>query len=174
MQCPRAVRVYRQRFARLPNRLFNKRGIRFISSLLRMDPSPHRDFVGTEVNGVAASGLRSLSRLNLRFDSGNDGSSNLLLYREDVFKHAIVAFRPDVIAGERVDQLASDTNSVRRPADAPLKHVADAKFLAHLLDVGRFASIREGRVSGDHEEGMRARQLCNDVFCDAIAEIVLL
>src|SRR5262245_32807213 len=102
------------------------------------------DFVSGEIDGARAAGLRSLGVLDLWCNRGDNGSCYLLLYCKDVLQHAVVALRPDVIAGQRVDQLAGYAYPVRRLAYAAFKDIADTKFLADLLDVGRLAFVREG------------------------------
>src|SRR5262249_42637222 len=64
---------------------------------------------------------------------------------------------PSKDAAQRVDQLGGHTNPVRRPADAPFQHVADAKVLADLLDVRGLALVGERRVPSDYEERVKAR-----------------
>src|SRR5262245_13140568 len=99
-----------------------------------MSPRLNGDFVGAEIAGARSAGLQSLGALDLRCDRGDNGSCYLLLYCKDVLQHAIVALRPDVIAGQRVDQLAGDTYPIGRLAYTAFQHVADAKVLADLLN----------------------------------------
>src|SRR5215471_15175326 len=109
-----------------------------------MSPRLNGDFVGAEIAGARSAGLQSLGALDLRCDRGDNGLCYLLLYCKDVLQHAVVALRPDVIAGQRVDQLAGYAYPVRRLAYAAFKDIADTKFLADLMDVGRPSFVREG------------------------------
>src|SRR6516162_7626881 len=104
-----------------------------------MSPRLNRHFVGAEIAGAQSAGLQSLGTLDLWCDRGDDGAGQFLLHREDVLQHAVVALRPDVIAGQRVDQLAGDTDPVRRPAYAAFQHIANAEVPADLPDVRRLA-----------------------------------
>ena len=138
-----------------------------------MSPRPKGDLVGGEIAGAPPGGLQLLRGIDLRRDGAHDGPCYLLLHLEDVFKHAVVAFRPDVIAGQCVDQLAAHANPVRRFADAAFQHVADAQFPADLPGIGRFALVGERRVSGDHEQRVEPRQFGDDVFGNTVGEKLL-
>src|SRR5262249_31565170 len=100
-------------------------------------------FVGSEVLRSATRCLDLLGRFDLWRNCRDDGSSHFLLDREDVLQHAVIALRPDVVAAQRVDELTGYPNSTRRLADAAFQHVADAKLLAHLLNVRGFAFVGE-------------------------------
>src|SRR5215831_8920773 len=117
-----------------------------------MSPRLNSDFVSAEIAGARSGRLRSLGNLDLWCDRGDNGLCYLLLYCKDVLQHAVVALRPDVIAGQCVDQLAGHTYPIRRLAYAALQHIANAEVPADLPDVGRFAIVGKRRVPGDHEE----------------------
>src|SRR5262245_51174770 len=121
-----------------------------------MSQRSKRDVVSTEIAGARSGSLQMFGNLDLWCDRGDDGAGQFLLHREDVLQHAVVALRPDVVAGEGVDQLTGHTYSIGRLAYAALQHVADTKFLADLLDVGRLAFVGERRVPGDYEERVKA------------------
>src|SRR5215468_10913508 len=121
-----------------------------------MNPRLNGHFVSAEIAGARSAGLQSLGTLDLWCDRDDDGSCYLLLYCKDVLQHAVVALRPDVIASQRVDQLAGHTYPIGRFTHAAFQHVADAKFLADLLDDGRLAFVGERRVPGDYEERVKA------------------
>src|SRR5262245_40275392 len=122
-----------------------------------MSPRLNGDFVGGEIARVPPSGPRLLGRLDLWGNCADDSLCQLPLQFKDVFQHTVIALRPNMIAGQRVDQLAGDTYPIGRLPYAAFQHVADAKFLADLLDVGRFALVGERRVPSDYEERMKAR-----------------
>src|SRR5262245_36763846 len=106
-----------------------------------MSPRPNGDFVSAEIAGARSTGLQSLGSLDLWCDRGDDGSCYLFLYCKDVLQHAVVALRPDVIAGQCVDELRRHANPVRRPADAALQHIANAEVPADLPDIRRLALV---------------------------------
>ena len=72
---------------------------------------------------------------DLRLDRSRDARRDVVLNREEIAELAIVAFRPNVVPGQRVDELGSDADPVPGLADAPFQHVAGAELLADLLDV---------------------------------------
>jgi hypothetical protein len=106
VQCCHAVRVDCQRLFGFANRLFENRSILLVLCLTQMCPRPKGHFVSAEMAGARAGSLQLLGSLDLWCDRGDNGSGYLFLHCEDVFQHAVIAFRPDVIAGQRVDQLA--------------------------------------------------------------------
>ena len=65
---------------------------------------------------------------DLRGDGPHDAPRQLLLDREDVLEHPVVSLRPDVVAAQRVDQLAGDPDSIDRLADAAFQDVADTEL----------------------------------------------
>src|SRR5687768_12446759 len=83
--------------------------------------------------------LRGLRFGNVRRDRTHDALRQLLLDSKDVLQHAVIALCPDVIARQRVDELAGYANPLGCLADAPLQHVADAEVPTDLPDVRRLA-----------------------------------
>ena len=55
---------------------------------------------------------------DLRRDRADDAARQLLLDREDILEDPVIAFGPDVAAGQRVDQLAGDADAIGCLADA--------------------------------------------------------
>src|SRR5262245_30057879 len=108
-----------------------------------MSPRPEGDFVRSEIARALPSSLRLLSRLNLWRNRTDNGLCQLLLQLEDILQHAVVALCPNLITGERIDQLARHTYSIRRLADAAFQHIPNAEFLPDLLNVGRLTFVRE-------------------------------
>src|SRR5262245_1090196 len=99
MQGQHTPRIDSQRVSRFANSLIEEQAIRVSTSLPRMRPGHNSKFVGTEIVGTASSRLRLLRCFDLWCDRSHDGSRQLLLYCEDVFKHRVIAFSPDVVAG---------------------------------------------------------------------------
>src|SRR5262245_24178078 len=123
----------------------------------------HGDFVSTEIAWASSSDLRFLRHFDLTRDRGNDRLRHLLLHCENVFQDPVIALRPYMVACQCINELSGHTNAIRQLADAALYHVPDAEFLADLTDVWRFALVGEGRVAGDHEQRVKARQLGDDI-----------
>ena len=81
--------------------------------------------------------LLTFGIVDVRCDRRDDAARQFLLHLEDVLQHPVVLLGPQVVAGERVDQLAADADALGRLADAAFQHVAHAEFLAHAANVGR-------------------------------------
>src|SRR5882724_2792947 len=107
-----------------------------------------------------------------RQDSGN-GPCDLILNREYVLSLPIVAFRPAVPAGHRIDELSRDPDAIAITPNAAFKNVVYPALASGLPAVHRFALVLEAGVACDHEQLGESRQLRNDVFRDAIREVVL-
>src|SRR5260370_42205002 len=73
-----------------------------------------------------------------------------------------------------VNELACDTNSSTSFSDATFENVTNPQFSTHLLNLNRLSLVREGRVTGDDEQGFEARQSGDDVLDDAISKVLLL
>src|SRR5262245_1928398 len=101
-----------------------------------MGPCSKSEFVCTEIGGPSSTGLRLLHGLYLGRDLSHDRPCHLLLHLENVLQNAVVAFRPDVIASWRVDELTGHPDPIGQLADAALQHVADAELPTDLPDVG--------------------------------------
>src|SRR5262245_26508104 len=77
-------------------------------------------------------------------------------------------------AGQGIDELHHATNRTAAAANASFQDATHAELSAHLPHVDRFALILEGGVAGDDKELRKPRQLRNDIFGDAVAEVALL
>ena len=98
---------------------------------------------------------------------------HLVLDGEHVLDFAVVAFRPQAVAGRSLDQLGGNAHPRAGLADAALEDVAHAQLAAHILDLHRPALVTEGRVSGDDDQFLKARELGDQVLGDPIGEVVL-
>jgi catechol 2,3-dioxygenase-like lactoylglutathione lyase family enzyme len=83
---------------------------------------------------------------------------------EHVFEDTIEMVGPQMAARRGVDELAGDSNTVGRLADAAFEYVADTELAADLLDVDRLALVGEARIAGDHEQRLEARESGDDVL----------
>ena len=95
------------------------------------------------------------------------------MHREYIGEAAIVAFRPNVTAGDDIVELRRNPHPVAVAAHAALDHVADAEFLGDLLHVNGLAFVGERRVPRDHVEPAQLRQRGGDVLAHAVGEIFL-
>src|SRR5262245_141419 len=103
----------------------------------------------------------------------NDGTRNFVLNGKDVFQGSIVTFGPAVGPRAGVDQLCSNADAVTDAADAALKYIVNAEFPPDDTAVCGLALVLEARVPGDHEQFGQAGKLGDDIFRNAIAEVIL-
>ena len=129
---------------------------------------------GIEIVDRSRFGAHALGGEEFRLDCRRDAGRDLVLQRENIGQLAVVSFRPDVVAGHRIQELAGDAHALSALADASLKNVTDAKLAPDLLHVHGMALVNKGRIASDDEEPAKPRQCGNDVFGDAVAEIFLL
>ena len=81
-----------------------------------------------------------------------DLTGGLILHREQVIERAIIAVRPDVIAGRGIDQLGGDADLAAVDLQAAFEDVLDAEVARDLTDIDRLALVDLGRIAGDHEQ----------------------
>ena len=126
------------------------------------------------MSGVLRRAAEILRRIKLRLDRRHHGLRDLVLHGEHIRQIAVVALGPEVTAGSDIVQLRGDADMVAILAHGALDDIADAEFLADLLQVHRLALVDEGGVAGDHIEPAQLRQRGDDVLADAFGEIFLL
>ena len=80
---------------------------------------------------------------------------------------------PRLRAGRRVNKLSRHANTIAGSADATLQHIAHAQFPAHSAHVNCFTPKSEAGVAGNNEQPAQFCQVCQDVFGNAVAEILL-
>ena len=79
-----------------------------------------------------------------------------------------------MITGLGLDQLGCDADPISRSSHASFDHITYAKVTPHCLDIRRVALVVEGGVPRDHEQGIEPSKFSDDVFGDAISEVLLL
>jgi len=117
-----------------------------------MRQRPHHQVPGIHAVGRLALGAKTLRRIELRLDRGDDAFGDLVLHGEYVGELAVVSLRPEMTAGGDVVELSGDAHAIAFLAHAAFDHVTDAKGLADFLDVDGLALVGERRVARDHEE----------------------
>src|ERR1700722_14923080 len=164
--------------ARVDRRRLFEQGLRDQIILPRHTPvvrqRPHHQIPGVQAIGRFAPGMEVLRRVELRFDGGYDGFGNLVLYREQIGKAAVIALRPDVAAGGSVVELHGDTHAVAGLAHAAFDHIANAEVSGDLLHMDGLAFVDERRVPRDHEEPAQFGERGNDILADTVGKILLL
>ena len=107
-------------------------------------------------------------------DHPDDGPGDLLLRSEDVLGRPLVALRPDVSAGGRVDQVGIDPQRAVGPLHGAFEHVAYPEIARDVLHLHRAILVLERRVGGGHKQARELREVGDDVVGDAVGEVGLL
>ena len=76
---------------------------------------------------------------------------DLILQLEQISRVLLEPLGPKMRTRFGVDELRVDPHPVLVALDRAFEHVANAKLLADLFGVDRFALVGESRVAGDHE-----------------------
>jgi hypothetical protein len=79
-----------------------------------------------------------------------------------------------MVARLGLDQLPGHTDTLAQLADAAFQYVAHAELAGDLLGIHRLALVGERGVAGDNEESAVAGQRRDDVFDNAVDEVILL
>src|SRR6516162_2395279 len=105
----------------------------FIFLRLELSEMPHAPVIGLpgiEAVGRLAGGALALAALHCGEDCRRDTGRDLVLHREYIRQIAIVAFRPKMSAGRRLDQLPGHPNPIAGLAHAAFEHIAHAQLAA--------------------------------------------
>src|SRR5689334_6356354 len=78
---------------------------------------------------------------NGRGDRDSRSFGNLVLHRKNIGEIAVVSLGPNVVAGQRLDQLGSDTESIARLAYAAFEDIAHTKIASDLFNVDGTALV---------------------------------
>ncbi len=103
-----------------------------------------------------------------------DAARDFLLDGEDILQLPVVTLGPDGMPRRGFDQLRGDAHAIARAADRTLEHVGCAELLAHLLRGYRLVPELEHLRAREDFELRDFRELRDDVFGDAVAEIFVL
>jgi hypothetical protein len=137
-------------------------------------PSPNEVVVGLGVHLAAHRQARLLAAREVHLESLHDAARDFVLHREDILEIPVVALGPDVAAALGVDKLRVNAHFHARLAHAAFEHVPHAELPADLLDVDALLLEGEGRVAGDDEQARDFGDVGDDVFGDAVGEVLLL
>jgi len=117
-----------------------------------MRQRPHHQVPGIHAVGRLALGAKTLRRIELRLDRGDDAFGDLVLHGEYVGELAVVSLRPEMTAGGDVVELSGDAHAIAALAHAAFQDIAHAELLGDLPEMDGPALVDEGGVAGDHEE----------------------
>ena len=129
--------------------------------------------IGQPHGGRLGERALDLCLVHLHRKHRHDRPDDFVLEGKSVIELAIVAVSPLVRTGRSVDKLSADADTVARAANAALQHVAHPELAPDLPDVDGLALVLEARIAGDHKQLREPRQIGDDVFGDAVTEIVL-
>ena len=135
---------------------------------------PQPALVRLHVAGIAPAQPLLLALRQLDRQRADDLLDHLVLRREDVREIAIEPLGPEMPAAAGIDELRRDAHAIAGLADAALEHEAHAQVASDLLHLDRPALVAEGGVARDHEQGRNLREVGDQVFGHAVAEIFLL
>ena len=111
---------------------------------------------------------------NRRFQRSRDGIGDLILNGKDVIEIAIVAFGPYVMPVLRVDQLASDADTVPGFSDAAFQDISCSQSLTNGLHLYGLSFVGEARVTGYHRKPPPHGKPGKDVLSESIGKEFLL
>ena len=103
-----------------------------------------------------------------------DRPDDLVLHDQKVAGLPVVGLGPQMVADLCIDQLGADPDAAGDAAHAALRQVAHAQFRPMRDNVELAAAEAERRIARDDEKRLEARQLGDEIFRDAVAEILLL
>ena len=92
-------------------------------------------FPGRKIDRLLGDRSSLLRPLDFGGDDRRDAMGDLVLKVEDVLDLAVVALRPQMMPGGRVDQLRGDAQPIAAFAYATFEDVTRAQFLADLANV---------------------------------------
>ena len=100
--------------------------------------------------------------------------NDLILHVEQIGHRLVEPVRPQMIAGDRVDELHVDAHSAAAALNAALENIANVQFASDLLGVDRLAFVGEGGVARDDEGVGDARKVGRQAFRDSVDEMFVL
>src|SRR6266849_3454489 len=139
---------------------------------VRLGPSD--EFPGPEIFRGPRKRADALRCKQTRLDSRDDAGGDFILDGEDIAQFAVIALRPMMTAGYRIDQLRADAYPGAGAAYAAFEHVAHAKLARNLFHVDRAVLVDECRVAGDDKQPANAGQSGNQILGNAIGKVLLI
>ncbi len=109
----------------------------FAREAVQMPPAARVQMPGIETARRRDAGTFDDRMPDDRFERSDDVIGQFVLDLEQILQGTLVALRPEVMTGSRIDQLAGHAHSVAGLANAAFEHVAGAQAAADLLDIDR-------------------------------------
>ncbi len=82
----------------------------------------------------------------------DDLQRDIVLHRKDVVEFTVIAFRPNMVAALRIDQLSGDPDSIARLAHTAFQDKAHTELPANLSHIDGLALLDEGRIAGHDDK----------------------
>ena len=99
---------------------------------------------------------------------------DFILHVEQIGHGLVEPVGPQMIAGDRVDELHVDSHSAAAALNASLEDIANVQFASDLLGVDGLAFVSEGGVARDDEGVGDARKVGRQAFRDPVDEMFVL
>ena len=109
-----------------------------------------------------------------RFQCSRNAQRDIGLNREDVREITIVRLRPEMLVALRIDQLRDDAHAIAGAAHAPLEDRRSIQLRTDLAQAVLAFLERHDRGPRNHLETADLRQVGNDIFGDAVGEVLVL
>src|SRR4029453_11678075 len=93
---------------------------------------------------------------------------------EDVVQITIIALRPQVMPGDGINKLGSDTDLITDLPDTSLQDISHAQLAAYVRDLYRPVLVRKRRNTGHPGKPTGLREIGDDIVSDAVGEVLLL
>src|SRR5215472_12339147 len=118
----------------------------------RLGKSQHqralRQIIDVPASLRLAAGPLDFRAAQYRSDRANHALGDPVLQIERVFKGAVEAFGPQMLAGRRLNQLTANADAVAGLAEAALDDIAHAQLAGELLRIGPLALVGEAGIAG--------------------------
>src|SRR4030095_10092155 len=99
-----------------------------------------------------------LGQRDLRPDRCRYAGDNVVLQFKEIANLSVVALRPDMTIGLRIDQLRANSNPITGSAHATFQDIADTELAPHPSYVDGFALVSKGGVPRDDTQPFEARE----------------
>src|SRR4029079_6240503 len=124
--------------------------------------------------GRLSPGSLEFHLLQLRGNCADNIRGQLVLQIENILQGTVKTFCPEVNACCGLDELPCDAYTARSSAQTSFEDIAHTEFPSDLLHVHGATLVGEAGVTCDYKQLPKPRKRGNDLFHNAICEILLL
>ena len=165
----REARIFRHRLLEKGAPLLDRIG----RALVQQIASAQIQIICLRILGERLGQLRRLGQMQLDPQRACHFFRHVALQGKKILLGRIIRFRPKMESVATSMSCADNAHLARSVADASFQHVANAELPANLANVQVLILEREGSGSGDDEKPVHVRERVDDLFGDAVAEILL-